>query len=785
MPERPSRAARLFLALQLGFSPALAAAAGPLEQRQEPPSIAAASQELETLLAALQEQGPAASRQEVSETLRLLKERLVSLRLRAAAEASQAERPALIDRVERLAAIVDRLTEVSARQPGAVTRRTRARVGAPGKVSAPKSSLEPLEGLVREAEVGKDPAAVLTLAFENGRLSGEEPEVVLAAVGALPDFGAAARSPINAAARLLTPDLRVPPAPAERSDEPGFGDLLEKLKQAFTAAAAPFAGLLPERTGTRVARLEPGDARESLEIDLRKVTSGLKGKERDEESYAIAWELIKELGWEDIAQDRVTPLRDWICDSPDVGTEVAAVELRAAPDGSFQKVIRYEGGRSRVERASFMASTPYRGRSEWALVLTKPIHADQDGRGIIDPRRFREYLSSGGFNQWDSTFGTTPSGWFSNATGFEKRRLSRHTRAGKASDGHWRETGSEEKDTTLTEVPGTSTFGAVGTGISDSPVVGDVLTFGWGAASSVWGSIQAAPQTLVYAATGDGRYGASAAGNWSKVAPMNWAIGTEGHRDRLNDDAWIYLLLEAEQRRDAALDQAGYTRQATDQAGRRRLLERWDGRGRFATRADCEKVYRRADCDRWMYSEAELSGSLDRFTMGGAADQLIEGAQEKAGFESVAQAGTGYALKLFDNVGETLMNPVVWASCGLGICTKAGAAMAEAGQLSTPMVFTMRGGHLAQTMLSTTLYANWMVRGTDRLGQTVVAVSEGDSEKSVKKAADFSTDLFFLGRMGLQTRAARLRRAQEPLFGVVAETVGRAASEAPVVVPAR
>ncbi|MDE2291317.1 MAG: hypothetical protein KGL53_04475, partial [Elusimicrobia bacterium] len=306
----------------------------------------------------------------------------------------------------------------------------------------------------------------------------------------------------------------------------------------------------------------------------------------------------------------------------------------------------------------------------------------------------------------------------------------------------------------------------VGAAIHDTPVVGHVLRFGEATGQSIWSALQAAPQTFVYAATGDGRYGVSAAANWGNVAPMRWLIGADGNLDRLNDDSWDYLLPQARERREKALRQAGYTAQNTDPAAYARMLNRWDGRGKFATRAACLQAYDSATCERFMYSTAELTGSLGAFTMSGVGGRLIDEGVARGGWTGTFESGAGWALRVTDNIGQTAFNPVIWATwgagAGVGIAARGGSLLGLGAAGTARVATALSALHTAGSAL---LYTTWAVGGVDNLGQTVNAIRSGDKAQAWKKGADLSTDIFFLGMMAYEGRTATGREAATDAMG--------------------
>ncbi|TPW19650.1 MAG: hypothetical protein FD126_2474, partial [Elusimicrobia bacterium] len=518
-------------------------------------------------------------------------------------------------------------------------------------------------------------------------------------------------------------------------------------------------GSVVDILGRHVVRVRRGGQVQGYEADLSELfTGGLKGEARMTAARKIAQDLVRGMKLDDKDGQRSKPLENWLFDTWDKGPNHQNVTFSVLPDGTFQKVYRRADGTLLIERASFMTSTTYANRQELALVLTRPIQTDREGKAAVDPRRWKEYLSSGAQNSWHSMLGFEDAGWFANHKSIETVFLRRLQRTDPA--GGWSQTSQVEKNKIVKETPGTSTFGIVGTAIHETPVVGHVLKFGEGTASSIWGALQAAPQTLVYATTGSGNYGVAAAANWHKVAPMNWLIGEEGHLDRMNQDSMEILQTQAYSRREAELAARGITHETTPVKDYQAMLRRWDGQGAWASLADCQKYYNNPDyCERFRYSKQELVGTFSAFTMGGTADRIIEDAQTKTGAASVAQSIGGYTLKIFDNVGETVFNPVIWATFGVGRGVQALTAMRAAGTTFRGMGLATRGTQLTHAVLSTTLYGTWIVGGVDNLGQTVNALNDGDSAKAWKKGADFSTDLFFLGLMARDARSSKARAA--------------------------
>ncbi|MFH1724134.1 MAG: hypothetical protein ABII00_05865 [Elusimicrobiota bacterium] len=532
-------------------------------------------------------------------------------------------------------------------------------------------------------------------------------------------------------------------------------------------------GSVVERVSPHVLKISRDGKAQGYEIVVDSIFHGARGPEREAESSRIAREIIAALGYQDKDDRRSRPLSNWLSDTWTKDERTRGVAMTVDPRGRFQVVYSYKDGTKRIERAKYGLSTSYGdGKRELALVTLRPVHTDRQGRARLDPRRYREYLAGGGYNQWHSTFEFKKAGWFSNAKTIEHVSLIRYGRDGSlprlgpgsggerdgdSGSGRWTERGREKKDEFVNEVGGTSTFGIVGTAIHEAPVVGDVLQAGGAVGKTLWTGIMAAPPTFIYAVTKDTDYGLAMSGSYAKNPLVNRLVGDQGHLDRMDGKMWEVVLIEARENRRKDLDQMGYTEGNTDPEEHQRLLSQWRG-DRFVSPEDCLKSHPRGYCDRFRYSREELMRAVRGYGALTWGDRLIESAEGKKGAAYCATAGAGWGLKVFENVGETLFNPVIWATFGVGKGVQAMTAMRAAGNSSLAVSGALSTARVTHALLSTTLYSTWVVGGVDNLGQTVVALQEGDREQALKKSADLGTDLFFVWMMARESRSHKLRQ---------------------------
>ncbi|MFH2203539.1 MAG: hypothetical protein ABIJ96_10520 [Elusimicrobiota bacterium] len=474
-------------------------------------------------------------------------------------------------------------------------------------------------------------------------------------------------------------------------------------------------------------------------VDLQQLFDGLKGEARREHSLKIAREIVKALGLDDEKGRRSQPLQNFLYDTFDDKRMMKGVKMRIDAQGNFTLVYDYQNGTQRIELAKWGASTRYKGNFQLALVVQRPIHTDAEGKGQVDPRRWREYLADGGQNQWHSRHGTEEAGWFSSAKRIENIYLYQYRFDG----AKWRQQGVEHKDKIVNEAAGTSTFGIIGRGIHDSWGVGHVLKAGGWVGKSLYNGVVAGGQEIVYAISGDEEYGLEAAGGFANSPLMNSLLNDQGFIRRLSREQREVVTLKARQNREEALRLEGITRENTDYRDYQKLLDQ-------------------------PYSEQELMGALRNYGAGTYGSRLMEMAEEEEGWAKAGLTVAGGAMKFGENVGEMMCNPIIWVTMGAGAAVQSLNALKLAGHgtrwLSASAVpAALTGARITHGVLTSVLYGTWTVSGIDNFGQMVNAFKDGDHSDSWTKAADFGTDLFFLGamaRQGMNARAAQKAEAR-------------------------
>ncbi|PIP81618.1 MAG: hypothetical protein COR54_19025, partial [Elusimicrobia bacterium CG22_combo_CG10-13_8_21_14_all_63_91] len=514
-----------------------------------------------------------------------------------------------------------------------------------------------------------------------------------------------------------------------------------------------------------VMRVEKNGQSQGLEVRLDDLHAGVKGRERERLSKKIAQEIIAAFGWEDKDEWRSRPLHNYLFDTWTKDKRNLSLRMSVDARGDFQLVYSYADGTKRIEQSKYAWATPiysseYKNKPRSLMVL-RPTHTDRQGRGTLDPRRWREYLSNGGYNHFHSQFGTEDSGWFSNAKSVEYPSVHRYAWSGDFDNGGWTHRAKREFPKIETEAPGTSTFGIIGGAIHDTPVVGHVLKGGEWVGKSLYTGLVAAPPTIIYAITGDTDYGVEMSGSWTKNPAMNLLVSDEEHLAKMDGDMWFVVLVSARENREKDLAGMGYTDALTDWQEKQKLMNQWRG-DEYASRAECEKFHSSKVCDRYMYSIEERMRAVRGYGALTWGDRVIEGAQDKEGAAFYAQNAAGWGLKVFENVGETMFNPVIWATFGVGKGVQALTALRAAGTgarflPAAAVPAALSTARVTHTVLASTLYATWGVSGIDNLGQTIVAIKDGDNEKAWKKAADFSTDLFFVWMMAREARSQKAK----------------------------
>ena len=289
-----------------------------------------------------------------------------------------------------------------------------------------------------------------------------------------------------------------------------------------------------------------------------------------------------------------------------------------------------------MEKASFGTSSEYGKKRGDALIIMTPISLDGSGKGQVDPRRWREYLSDGTLLRWHSLIETRPATFWSNAKAITHVQLIKEEYRG----GRWRELGREKKDSLVTEAAATSTLGILSEAIHESWGVGHVLKAGEVTAKTLYTGLVSAGNMGLWGLTGKDAFHLEASGGYASNPAMRALLDDKGFLDRLSAGERAEVELKARENRTKSLAQAGFTKERTDPA-----------------------VY--AEILNAPYGSDELVGALQDYGAGSYGRRILEKAAVSTGASKVALTAAGSVVRVTENVAETLLNPVIWATFGV------------------------------------------------------------------------------------------------------------------------
>ncbi len=711
--------------------------------------------------------------------LELARERLSVLRERIPKEVEPPkELTFLLERVDRLRDILDRLIKLSSGKGGALVPGMSAKLLVLAGDKSDENSLKNFQKIVGGlVEAGRLPPSALGRFFDNLRASQGDSGIGTDAGPTLDSGTRGAQTSGNYPKPHYSMRTRAVPAPFAHQGDAAAAVSERKGVWIKSTGKTPWKaqyGELDEQGRFQIKRVVQKDGStvdilgknfvkvsgangklKGYQVDLSARLGAAKGKDRDKASGVLAREIVSALGMENEDGKRSRALQGWLSASFN-NDQVASVQLRIDGKGKFALIYSYKNGRNRIESAQWGSSSAYRGKRQSALIVQRPVHLDKEGKGRVDPRRWREFLGTGGYNQWSSSFSTEKSGFFTSAKSVENVKLVRYRQMwGKLQKRGW-----EHKDRIVNEIPGTSTMGIIGTGLHQSWGVGHILRGAGWVGKSLYTGVVAGGQELIYAATGSESYGLDAIGGYANNPAVRLMLDDSEYVARLSDVQEILVKDKARKNREASLRAIGITRQNSDFRQYEALLG-------------------------MSYSDEELVGAMGNYGAGNYGRLLLEKAAEEEGWSKAGLTAAGTAMRFGESVGEMMMNPLIWATLGLGAASNslnlakvAGTGTTHLSAAAVPYALNATVG--TQSFLTSLLYSSWMVSGVDNAGQFFLSVGEGDHTKTWTKAADFGTDLFFLGAMiqqGHSRAAARARGNTQagrsaPVKSVLGEMLG-------------
>ena len=284
-------------------------------------------------------------------------------------------------------------------------------------------------------------------------------------------------------------------------------------------------------------------------------------------------------------------------------------------------------------------------------------------------------------------------------------------------DGRWQNRGARTVKT-VTAKEGKSWLGRTGDRMMETPVLGDTLDFCDKTAATLYTGLMGAPQVFIAAATGSSTYSLEAGGSYAKNPLMNRIVGDQGHIDRLTPAAKQELYARVrEERRRAVTGQA------------------------FPLSPEQSRQFIEAPVG------AEEAAAVLRSEYGASTygKRLIHEGAGTSGWQGAALTAGGVAMGVFENVGESVFNPILWATVGLGhavTAVKGGAAAAEGAVGAAAGLHALQGAHAVATAL---WWGPWLFSMTDNAGRLVETTAQGKFDKEYfQRISDGGTDALYL-----------------------------------------
>ncbi|MBI5622143.1 MAG: hypothetical protein HY924_00045 [Elusimicrobia bacterium] len=524
----------------------------------------------------------------------------------------------------------------------------------------------------------------------------------------------------TAASRSSKPALSAPTARVKdlQVQVPPLSGSARTAPAAAPAAQAP-APVQPkvERLSKHVLRItDPATGKSTLEIGVADLLAVSDPAARTALSRRIAAEIFAALGRKDdrLAEALADFLRD-IADYAPAGAK--AVRLVVDSQGRYSLVFERADGLRRILNGQFLPSSGPGGRpGRPGFIVMRPVEAGVDGSvRSEDLGYWREYVAGGRRQEWTSTSEKEEKGWglWAHQNELQKVWLEEEAWTGAA----WQRT-RRENVKTLTVKEGKSWLGKAGDKVMDTPVVGHTIKFCDDVGATLFTGISAAPQVLISAVSGSDTYSIEAAGSYAHNPLMRALVDEQGFLDRLTPGGRKELFSQTRLNRLKALQSNPFPlppdlmRQAVDAPV--------SAKEAFSTlRAD--------------------------YGMGSYGKRLVSAAHEEEGWKSTALKVTGVATGVFENVGEAVFNPIMWAMMGTGEAaaaikgTQAFAAGATGAKASLTVV---KAAHMAATAA---WWGPWLISATDNVGRLVRLTNEGKFDKDYyKHIEDVSADIIYL-----------------------------------------
>jgi len=245
----------------------------------------------------------------------------------------------------------------------------------------------------------------------------------------------------------------------------------------------------------------------SLDVGTAGLFAAQERPDRLRESGKAASVIVGSLGWD--ADGRGGPLSQWLADGfSSRNGSVKSMRLRALPDGTVHVIYERADGAKDIYTAKFTKASPFEGRNMGeALVALKRSRIGADGSQDVGLQRRIEYLPDGSRLLWRERYGTTDSGFFSDAKSYTQVSL-QHVTSKPGGGLDWDNARTQRReDLDVTEdINGTSSLGILSEALHETPALGHALKgLGW-VGDRGYNGIVGGYQNIIAAASGSDIY---------------------------------------------------------------------------------------------------------------------------------------------------------------------------------------------------------------------------------------------------------------------------------------
>ena len=478
--------------------------------------------------------------------------------------------------------------------------------------------------------------------------------------------------------------------------------------------------------GQGITKIVGADGQASgYEVDLAEFAKGGRGEARTAASRKLARAIVEALGIA-VRDEVIVPLANFLRDLDEYAPNEGYARVHMSIDRNnsfhaltFRLIYDRRDGTKRMIAGQLGSSTAFKGHVTHSLIIAGAIEVDADhGMSQDRPGYWREYTSEETRLEWSSKTRDEEKGWGPWSHTDTKRDviLKQQTYV----SGCWREKDQEFKKT-LTEKEGKTFFGEAGAGIMNVKYLGASLDFCGKVGKTLYTGIVAAPQEIITAATGSDLYSIEAGGSYAKNPLINQFVDDQGHLDRLTSGAREELYAKVREQRRQALDNQPYPVPATvvDQAVNAPISAK-----------EAVDVLR------------------DNYGASTYGKRLIHEGAQTTGFTSFLCTSGGVVMGAFEGIAESMLNPLVLATFGLGQAVgalNAAKGIAQAG-------WAVRTGVTALTitnkLVTSMLVTTFLLNAADDIGKTVEATAAGKFDEAYwNQWSATGTDLLFAGLM--------------------------------------